>query len=190
MKQASGGDPLKVHKIRPDFADTSSPPKHTVLTNHFKVDLTKTRLHKYFISVKLSEDDVSDGQDAPRGKRLDRMAWFMDHCDFPKTAKRHFASDGLAIIASWKELGDLSRGTPSAVDEILDNQKRVIRDAEELEDGKTLDELSVRYILSYHGEISLNDLINACNGTIARPPIPDNLGVAIQALNIVLSEAT
>jgi hypothetical protein len=150
MKQAVNNDAMDIHEIRPGFTDTRAAAPLTVLTSHFRVDISRTTLHKYFVSVKTSDDDEGDGSGAPGGKRQERLSWFIDNCNYLKGAKQHFANDSLAIIIPWKELGELKRGSISKEHETLDHQKRIIRAATALPNGKVLE----RYAEQYTADLS------------------------------------
>jgi hypothetical protein len=190
LKAESQDIPSEIHEIRPGFANTASPPPLSVLANYFKVELPNALLHKYVVSVKVSDDDVTDGEDAPRGKREERMSWFVENSKYLRNAEEHFATDGLSIIIAWEEVGKLGRGTASHDLEVLDYQTRVVREAKTLSSGTKLDEFAERYTLTYHGKVAVEDLVKASQGDISTLPLPANIGLARQALNIVLSKAT
>jgi hypothetical protein len=71
LKNNNQAQSKEIHEIRPDFANTTSPPPLSVLANYFKVELPSASLYKYIVSVKISDDD--DGENVPRGKRQERM---------------------------------------------------------------------------------------------------------------------
>jgi hypothetical protein len=188
LKNNNQAQSKEIHEIRPDYANTTSPPPLSVLANYFKVELPSASLYKYIVSVKISGDD--DGENVPLGKRQERMKWFVANSDYFKNATDDFATDNLAIIISWNELGKLKRGTPSKDLEVIDHRKRVIRESKTLSSGKVLEEFAERYTLTYHGKVTIDDLINASKGNIISLPLHENLDLARQALNIVLSKAT
>jgi hypothetical protein len=188
LKNNNQAQSKEIHEIRPDFANTTSPPPLSVLANYVKVELPSASFYMYIVSVKISDDD--DGENVPRGKRQERMKLFVINSDYLKNAADDFATDNLAIIISWNELGKLKRGTPSKDLEVIDHRKRVIRESKTLSSGKVLEEFAERYTLTYHGKVAIDDLVNASKGNITSLPLHENLDLALQALNIVLSKAT